>query len=86
MSIGTHEVTESIPAWRTVLDMAESAPKGSWMLVGGLMTQVHAGIAGPVSRATADVDVLVDLLANSRNVNAVIRPLAHREWSEAAWV
>ena len=75
MSIGTHKVTESVPAWKTVLDMAELVPQGSWMLVGGLMTQVHAGLAGLASRATDDVDVLVDVLASSRNVNAVVRPL-----------
>ena len=45
------------------------------MLVGGLMTQVHAGLAGFASRATDDVDVLVDVLASSRNVSAVIRSL-----------
>lgn len=75
MSIGTFEATESIPVWKTVLDIAELAPQDSWMLVGGLMTQVHAGLTGLGSRATSDVDLLVNLLASSRNVSAVIRPL-----------
>ena len=75
MAIGTLRVTEAIPAWKTVLDISELVPQDSWMLVGGLMTQVHAGLAGLASRATDDVDVLVDVLASSRNVNAVIHSL-----------
>ena len=75
MSIGTFKVTEAIPAWKTVLDISDLVPQDSWMLVGGLMTQVHAGLAGLSSRATVDVDVLVDVLASSRNVGAVVRSL-----------
>lgn len=75
MSIGTHKVTEAVPAWRTVLDISELVPHGSWLLVGGLMTQVHAGLAGLSSRATDDVDMLVDVLASSRNVGEVTRSL-----------
>ncbi|MBQ9042055.1 MAG: hypothetical protein IJ111_04490 [Eggerthellaceae bacterium] len=75
MSIGMFRVTEAIPAWKTVLDISDLVPQDSWMLVGGLMTQVHAGLAGLSSRATVDVDVLVDVLASSRNVGAVIRSL-----------
>ena len=72
MSIGRFEVTEAIPAWKTVLDIAEAVPEGSWMLVGGLMTQVHAGLAGFSSRATTDVDMLVDVLSDSRNIGMVV--------------
>lgn len=75
MSIGTFKVTEAIPAWKTVFDISDLVPHDSWMLVGGLMTQVHAGLAGLSSRATDDVDMLVDVLASSRNVGAVIRSL-----------
>ena len=75
MTIGTLEITESVPAWKTVLDISEIVPQGSWILVGGLMTQVHAGLAGLDSRATNDVDMLVDLLASPRNANVVIRSL-----------
>ena len=52
MAIGTLRVTEAIPAWKTVLDISELVPQDSWMLVGGLMTQVHAGLAGLASRGT----------------------------------
>lgn len=75
MSIGRFEVTEAIPAWKTVLDIAEAVPEGSWMLVGGLMTQVHAGLVGFSSRATTDVDMLVDVLSDSRNIGMVVRSL-----------
>ncbi|MBQ9004366.1 MAG: hypothetical protein IJ087_21205, partial [Eggerthellaceae bacterium] len=73
MSIGTLDVTEAIPAWKTVLDISELVPQDSWMLVGGLMTQVHAGLAGMRSRATDDVDMLVDVMASPRNVGSVVR-------------
>lgn len=75
MSIGTFRATEAIPAWKTVLDISELVPQDSWMLVGGLMTQVHAGLAGMRSRATDDVDMLVDVLASARNIGAVTRSL-----------
>lgn len=64
MAIGTLRVTEAIPAWKTVLDISELVPQDSWMLVGGLMTQVHAGLAGLASRATDDVDVLASLITD----------------------
>ena len=35
------------------------------MLIGGLMTQAHAMIAGYQSRSTVDVDVLVDAMAST---------------------
>jgi hypothetical protein len=47
----------------------------SWVLVGGLMTQAHASLNGLTSRATSDVDVLVDLMASSANAKTVIRSL-----------
>lgn len=45
------------------------------MLVGGLMTQAHAMLAGYSSRATTDVDVLIDVMASSANVGKVVRGL-----------
>lgn len=75
MPIRQLKVTESIPAWKTVLDIAEIIPSKSWVLVGGLMTQAHAEFAGLESRATSDVDLLVDLLAKSSRASAVVRAL-----------
>ena len=43
------------------------------MLIGGLMTQAHAMIAGYQSRSTVDVDVLVDAMASTSNISAVVR-------------
>ena len=75
MLLGRYEVVERIPAWKNVLDLSELVPSESWLLVGGLMTQVHAGLAGLSSRATDDVDVLVDVLAHGSNTGKVIRGL-----------
>jgi hypothetical protein len=75
MSIPEHRVEEFVPAWKTVLDVAQATPKGSWLLVGGLMTQVHAGLHGYSSRATEDVDVLVDIMANASNASKIISSL-----------
>ena len=71
MAIPKHRVDEIVPAWKTVIDVAQATPKGSWLLVGGLMTQVHAGLHGYSSRATEDVDVLVDIMANTSNISKV---------------
>lgn len=56
-------------------DIALATEPGSWILVGGLTTQVHAGLAGYASRATKDVDLLVDLMASSANVSKVTKGL-----------
>ncbi len=75
MNIPEYRVEELIPAWKTVLDVAQATSKGSWLLVGGLMTQVHAGLHGYSSRATEDVDVLVDIMANTSNASKTISSL-----------
>ena len=56
---------DRIPAWRTVVEVAESGVSQDWTLVGGLMVAAHARRAGVVMRRpTEDVDVLVDYLAD----------------------
>lgn len=45
------------------------------MLVGGLMTQAHAMLAGYESRATQDIDLLIDVMANTSNISMVVRQL-----------
>jgi predicted nucleotidyltransferase len=75
MNIPEYRVEELIPAWKTVLDIVQVTPKESWLLVGGLMTQVHAGLHGYSSRATEDVDVLVDIMANVSNASTIISSL-----------
>jgi hypothetical protein len=49
---------ESVALWRHVADVAELLP-GQWVLVGGLMVQLHALEHGASDvRVTRDIDVL----------------------------
>lgn len=59
-----------IPAWRTVIELAESGVSENWTLVGGLMVAAHARRAGVIMRRpTDDVDVLVDYMANRSSLS-----------------
>ena len=59
-----------IPAWQTVIELAESGVSAEWTLVGGLMVAAHARRAGVVMRRpTDDVDVLVDYVANRSSLS-----------------
>jgi hypothetical protein len=54
-----------IPAWQTVIELAETGISADWTLIGGLMIAAHARRAGVMMRRpTDDVDVLVDYMAN----------------------
>lgn len=75
MSIAVYKSTESFKPIEMMLNIAEVAPESSWLLVGGLMVQVHAGLAGYDSRATKDVDMLIDVMASTSNVSSTIRAL-----------
>lgn len=56
---------ELIPAWKTVIELAEDGISADWTLIGGLMVAAHARRAGVVMRRpTDDVDALVNYLAN----------------------
>ncbi|MFT4259603.1 hypothetical protein [Microbacterium sp.] len=73
-----------IPAWRTVIELAESGVSEEWTLVGGLMVAAHARRAGVMMRRpTDDVDVLVDYvtdeLLDPAHVSWVNVDLADRE-------
>lgn len=58
--------------WPLVVELAEALPVGSWVLVGGLMVQVHARAAGiDAVRPTDDVDVLIDVMADDAGVQKV---------------
>ena len=65
MSTASLSVSKRLKPWDAVIELADTLPAGSWMLVGGLMTQAHAMLAGYSSRATTDVDVLIDVMASS---------------------
>lgn len=59
-----------IPAWQTVIELAEGGVSAEWTLVGGLMVAAHARRAGVVMRRpTDDVDVLVDYVANRSSLS-----------------
>lgn len=61
------------PPWPLVTEVAELLPLGSWVLVGGLMVQLHARAAGVNDlRPTADVDMLVDVLAAGTSVAGIV--------------
>ena len=75
MSMRAIEVTELHPAWKTLLDIADAVPTESWLLVGGLMTQAHALLAGLSSRATKDVDLLIDVMSRRENARLVVSGL-----------
>jgi hypothetical protein len=61
-----------LPPWSDVFDVIEATDTNEWILVGGLMVQLHALRASiPPPRATKDVDLVVDVAANSASVAAV---------------
>lgn len=65
---------DSTHPWRLLFEIAEVTTPGEWVLVGGLMVQVHALRARVgASRPTDDVDLLLNLAA--ANVGAVAAPL-----------
>lgn len=68
---------DAIPAWQTVIDLAESGASAEWTLVGGLMVAAHARRAGVIMRRpTDDVDVLVDYSANRSSLSQARTTLA----------
>ena len=71
------KISKLMKPWDIVIELGENLPEGSWMLIGGLMTQAHAMIAGYQSRSTVDVDVLVDAMASTSNISAVVRQLGN---------
>lgn len=60
---------DRLPAWQTVIELAESGAASDWTLVGGIMVAAHARRAGVVMRRpTDDVDALVDYAANQASL------------------
>lgn len=57
-----------LPPWPVAFELARLLPEHSWTLVGGLMVQLHAAVAGlPASRATVDVDSALHLETGAVN-------------------
>lgn len=58
--------------WPLAVEVAATLPVGSWVLVGGLMVQLHARAAGvDAVRPTDDVDALVDVMAGGVTVASI---------------
>lgn len=68
-------IDEGIPPWNVVQDIAGAIDPDSWILVGGLMVQIHAMLMGRASRSTKDVDLLINLLATRQSVGNIVRKL-----------
>lgn len=76
------------PPWPLVVEVAAVLPVGSWILVGGLMVQLHARAAGVVEvRPTHDVDALIDVMAARVSVVSIADLLVSRgfEVVEPGW-
>jgi hypothetical protein len=73
MAGDTHTVDigddDLLPPWSTVFDVIRATDANDWVLVGGLMVQLHARRVNiPPPRATKDVDLVVDVAAKSASV------------------
>ncbi len=75
MSMAVIDIPLGLKPWDTVMEIANIIPRDEWLLVGGLMTQAHAMLSGHTSRATKDIDVLIDVLASSSNVSKILSTL-----------
>lgn len=72
----THAVDISdddlLPPWTTVFEVARAIDVSDWVLVGGLMVQLHARRASiPPPRATKDVDLIADVQTNRSSFGSI---------------
>jgi predicted nucleotidyltransferase len=72
----THAVNigddDLLPPWTTVFEVARAIEIADWVLVGGLMVQLHARRASiPPPRATKDVDLIADVQTNRSSFGAI---------------
>ncbi len=61
--------------WNVVYTLAGETKPSSWMLVGGLMVQAHAMLAGRDSRPTFDADFMADILSDNLSAAHIVRAL-----------
>ena len=83
MAGATHEVDigddDLLPPWSTVFELAAAFEIDDWVLVGGLMVQLHArraSIAPP--RTTRDVDLVADVITNGSSLSTLTGTLGSR--------
>ncbi len=67
--------------WPQCLELAREIPSTQWTLVGGLMVQLHAAVAGlEVTRPTADVDIVLHVetgAASAPQIRATLQRLGY---------
>jgi hypothetical protein len=63
------------PPWDLVLEISQNLNPDSWMLIGGLMVQAHALLGNAEIRATTDVDLLIDVFADTSYIDSAISSL-----------
>lgn len=65
------------PPWQQCIELAQAIPSAEWTLVGGLMVQLHAAVAGvAITRSTADVDIVVHVETGATTLRNMERKLA----------
>lgn len=63
---------DRLPPWTTVFEVARAIDVSDWVLVGGLMVQLHARRASiPPPRATKDVDLIADVQTNRSSFGSI---------------
>jgi len=72
----THSVDigddDLLPPWTTIFEVARAIDVADWVLVGGLMVQLHARRASiPPPRATKDVDLIADVQTNRSSFSSI---------------
>jgi len=75
------------PPWPLVEELSAALPD-DWILVGGLMVQLHVRLAGlPLARTTDDIDLLVDVAADRPALSRIARSLTQMGFSlhEPGW-
>ncbi len=77
----THSVDigddDLLPPWTTVFEVARAIDVSDWVLIGGLMVQLHARRASiPPPRATKDVDLIADVQTNRSSFVSIGATLA----------
>jgi len=67
------------PPWPVVIEIASVLPPRSWVLIGGLMVQLHARAASAEEvRPTHDVDALIDVMAADVSMAGITAALTAR--------
>jgi hypothetical protein len=77
-----------VPPWPVVIEIASVLPPRSWVLVGGLMVQLHARAARVEEvRPTHDVDALIDVMAAGVSMAGIAAALTARDFAvvEPGW-